>query len=192
MDQSKLIYMLRRNENNRNLEKVKELAMVELQRLDYKPRPFESQIISEKYAIQSSKIFYLYDMSVGRYARGILEYDDLIQEKRGDAKSHVIRSSLRMNGSSKFVNFYRMNKTKSFLKIFQMPDSVQRTLVNDFLNRIDMSTFIEDSKILVKSGSRFLVFSSQGDFISGVHFNDDLLREIQKIPNKEKFYKDKN
>lgn len=70
-----------------------------------------------------------------------------------------------------------------------MPDSAERTLLNDSLNRVDMSTFLEDSKILVKSGSRFLVFTSQGDFFSGVHFDDNLLKEIDKRPRYQRnFY----
>lgn len=84
MDENKLIQMLKSNENSRHLQRVRELAIVELQRLDYKPGPYEAQIISDKYAIYGSKIFYLYDVSVGRYPNGLLEYEDLIEEKRGN------------------------------------------------------------------------------------------------------------
>lgn len=45
-----------------------------------------------------------------------------------------------------------------------------------------MATFLEDSKILLKSGSRFLVFHAQGDFVSGVQFDDSLLKEIDRLP----------
>lgn len=51
MDENKMIWMLKRSENSRQLVWVKQLAMVELQRLDYKPGPYEVQILSERYAI---------------------------------------------------------------------------------------------------------------------------------------------
>jgi hypothetical protein len=51
------------------------------------------------------------------------------------------------------------------------------TLINDYLNWVDMSTFLEDGKILVKNRRRFMVFTSNGNFIDEVEFNDDILSD---------------
>ena len=58
------------------------------------------------------------------------------------------------------------------------------TLINDYLNWVDMSTFLEDGKILVKNRRRFMVFTNNGNFIDEVEFNDDILSD--KVPLDEK------
>ena len=48
-------------------------------------------------------------------------------------------------------------------------------LINDFLNWVDMSTFLENGKILVKIRRRFMIFTGDGNFIAETEFNDDIL-----------------
>jgi hypothetical protein len=47
-----------------------------------------------------------------------------------------------------------------------------------------MSTFLTDGKILVKIRRRFMVFSSNGNFIDEVKFNDDALDD--QVPLEDK------
>lgn len=58
-------------------------------------------------------------------------------------------------------------------------------LINDFLNWVDMSTFLENGKILVKIRRRFMIFTGDGAFIDEVTFNDDILNQVE-IPEKNK------
>ena len=62
MDESHVVHKMTRNLNNRSLNHEKELTMKEIQRLDFIPCAFDSIIMNDKYAIQGSKIFYLYDL----------------------------------------------------------------------------------------------------------------------------------
>jgi len=48
-------------------------------------------------------------------------------------------------------------------------------LINDIDQKVDMSTFLEDGKILVKIGQRFLLFDENGAFVDEIEFED--LRE---------------
>jgi hypothetical protein len=82
MDEQHVVYMLTRNENNRKLSLNKELTMKEIQRLDFNPAEFDNTILTEKYIIQGSKIFYLYDMSHEPFPEGIFESEDLIKTDR--------------------------------------------------------------------------------------------------------------
>ena len=48
------------------------------------------------------------------------------------------------------------------------------------MNKVEMSTFLQDGEILLKIGKGFLHFNSEkGDFIGKVKFNNDILKEYQ-------------
>ena len=79
MDDQYTVYMLTRNDNDRTLTIKKELTMKEIQRLDFKPREFDSVLLNEKYVIQGSKIFYLYDLAQEPFIEGIYEAENLIE-----------------------------------------------------------------------------------------------------------------
>ena len=53
-----------------------------------------------------------------------------------------------------------------------MPDNKTNVLVPDINNKCDMSTFLEDGKIMVKIASRFLLFHSNGSFIDQIEFKE--------------------
>jgi hypothetical protein len=177
MDESHVVYKMTRNENNRFLNVVAELTMKEIQRLDYKPKPFEQVTIKDKYTIQGSKIFYLYNLAEEPFPEGVYEAEELIQEDRSKPKSEFTKGPLLMGGSNRFYNIYRVNKFQSHLRIFLMPDSTQKVLINDFLNWVDMSTFLEDGKILIKIRRRFMVFTAEGAFLDEVKFDDTLINK---------------
>jgi hypothetical protein len=56
------------------------------------------------------------------------------------------------------------------MKIVYLPNAYEKTIINDFQNGVDMSTFLANGNILLKIFHRFLVFSTDGAFISKVTF----------------------
>tara|TARA_B110000285_G_C15032107_1_gene567330 strand:+ start:768 stop:944 length:177 start_codon:yes stop_codon:yes gene_type:complete len=55
------------------------------------------------------------------------------------------------------------------------PDSTSRVIINDYLNFVDMSTFLEDGKILIKIRRRYMVFTCNGAFIDEAQFDDAIM-----------------
>ena len=45
-------------------------------------------------------------------------------------------------------------------------------LINDFQEKVDMSTYLESGDILVKVFKRFMAFTANGCFIDEVEFNE--------------------
>ena len=70
-----------------------------------------------------------------------------------------IKGPFMSKGSNRFFNIYRISKFKLKISLFDLPDSVQKVLINDFQNKTDMSTYIEGGKILVKVFKRFMIFT---------------------------------
>ena len=72
--------MLKRIGQSRNLVIIKELAMEVMQRIDYDPKRFRQQFICDKYAIDKSKIFYLYDVGgvKEKQVNKLLDFDELL------------------------------------------------------------------------------------------------------------------
>ena len=96
-----------------------------LQRLDYKPDDYQEQIITEKYAILKSKIFYLYqptDKLEVQLNSLFFDFEDLIEEKSGHAKMNILKSPLQFKGSSMFLDFYYYCRTRSTIHVFNRPD----------------------------------------------------------------------
>lgn len=58
------------------------------------------------------------------------------------------------------------------MKIVYLPNAYEKTMINDFQNGVDMSTFLANGDILLKIFHRFLIFSTDGAFISKVTFEE--------------------
>jgi len=58
------------------------------------------------------------------------------------------------------------------MKIVYLPNAYEKTIINDFQNGVDMSTFLANGNILLKIFHRFLIFSTDGAFISKVTFEE--------------------
>ena len=58
------------------------------------------------------------------------------------------------------------------MKILYLPNAYEKTIINDFQNGVDMSTFLANGNILLKIFHRFLIFSTDGAFISKVTFQE--------------------
>ena len=100
MDDQFIVYMLTRNDNDRSLKVRKELTMREIQRLDFNPCQFDNVILTEKYAIQGSKIFYLYDLAHDPFIEGIFEPENLIEQTdKSKSLNRHIGGSFKMSGS---------------------------------------------------------------------------------------------
>jgi len=52
------------------------------------------------------------------------------------------------------------------MKISTLPVSKYTTLMNNFHETIDFSTFLENGKILIKNKDRYFVFTTSGIFIN--------------------------
>ena len=181
MDEENIVSKLTRNENNRELNLESELTLKEIQKLDFKPKPYENVILSDRYTIQGSKILYLYNIDNDPYPEGVFEAEDLIKEDKSSDEVHYIDGPTRISGSNRFFDVFRTTKFKSFLRIFQLPDKTQKTLINDFQNFVDMSTFLQNGNILVKIRRRFMLFTADGGFIEEISFDDSALEEIEAL-----------
>lgn len=118
MDENFVVHMLARNDNNRKLTHIKELSMKEIQTLDFKPKAYDDVIITDKYAIQGTKIYYLYDLSEEPYPEGIFEAEELIEDDKTQEKSNYIKGPLCIGGSMRYFDVYRKTKFVSHIRIY--------------------------------------------------------------------------
>ena len=82
--------------------------------------------MNQRYVIQGSKIFYLYDCDKEPFPEGIFESEELLEDKnRSKPKFDYIKGPFLSKGSNKFFNIYRINKFKAKISLFSLPDSVQ-------------------------------------------------------------------
>ena len=82
--------------------------MKEIHTIDFRPKPFDTTIICNNYAIQGKRIFYLFDISEEPYPDGVFESEDLVQEIK--EKNTYLKGPIQMRGSTKFFNVYRTGK----------------------------------------------------------------------------------
>jgi hypothetical protein len=136
--------------------------------------------MNEKYAIQGNKIFYFYETNEEPFPEGILESEDIVVERRGMPKSKHVYGPYPIQGSDKLFNIYQINKFKSHITIMLSPDSTSQTVINDFQNFCDMSTFLENGYILIKCRRRYMVFDSCGRFIDEIEFDNSILEGMSK------------
>lgn len=52
------------------------------------------------------------------------------------------------------------------------PNSNQTSLIADFQDKCEMSTFMDNDNILIKVASRFVIFNKDSHFIDEVEFKD--------------------
>jgi hypothetical protein len=103
-----------------------------------------------------------------------MESEDIVVDQRDKnvSKSEYLKGPIPILGSKRFFSIYQVDKFKSLMTICQRPDSTSKTLINDYLNTVDMSTFLEDGTILIKIKDRFMIFSAAGGFKNEAQFND--------------------
>jgi hypothetical protein len=61
------------------------------------------------------------------------------------------------------------------------PDSLVTTLVADFDEKVDFTTFMDNDRILLKIANRFMVFNNIGEFVDEVEFKDLQQEQIEEF-----------
>ena len=78
-----------------------------------------------------------------------------------------------VGNSEKYYNIYQYGGENHYkMKFYQKPDSSKYPLLNDLQETVDLSTFLSDGRILLKSGYRFYIFDKDGNFIDEIDFTD--------------------
>ena len=54
--------------------------------------------------------------------------------------------------------------------------------MNNFNNKIDFSTFLENGKIIIKNNYRYFIFTTSGIFIDQASFEDEATENDTEIP----------
>ncbi len=57
--------------------------------------------------------------------------------------------------------------------------------MNDFSNFVDMSTFLQGGQVLLRCRRRFMIFSSTGNYIDEVMFNNEGLQDKEETVDSE-------
>lgn len=69
---------------------------------------------------------------------------------------------------------YQVGKRHEYkVKVYQMPDNMHITMIQDLQKKVDLTTFLDDSSILLKIGKRYMHFSQDGKFIEEINFKED-------------------
>ena len=118
------------------------LKIKEKDRPNFKPEQFDCDgiIMSEKYLIDRSKIFYLYNDRP--LATGILDMSDLceledhefvLKDKKGNELNKAFANGpFPVGNSEKFFNVYQYGGLHYYkMKFYQKPDSSNYPLLND-------------------------------------------------------------
>jgi hypothetical protein len=87
-------------------------------------------------------------------------------------RSVHLAGPFKFQGSNRFINIYKKNTFESFVNIFYLPDTAEKTLIHDCFNGVDMSTFLDNGYIMLKIFHRFLIFTEGGVFVTEVIFGD--------------------
>jgi len=122
MDAGHVVHKLVRSANNRQLSAVKEVTLKEIQRYDFVPQEFDNYLLAEKYGVYREKMFYFYDAASDPFPEGLLEADELMEVDRGQAKKEFLKGPFTFSGSNRFYEVFRQGKTKSFMRIYTLPD----------------------------------------------------------------------
>lgn len=128
--------------------------------------------MTARYAIQGPTIFYLYDVSEQPYPEGVFEAEKVIEDAPTGTPTHYVNGPIRMTASQRFFNVYQLDKFVSHITILQRPDTAHEVILNDPFAWLDLSSYLDDGKILMKVRRRFMVFSCDGAFLSEVTFSD--------------------
>ena len=74
-------------------------------------------------------------------------------------------------GSTFFFCVHTIGQFKCVLSTYTLPDAQKVTLITDFQNQTDLSTFVNNGNILIKCKNRFMIFGDNGVFRCEVQFD---------------------
>lgn len=129
---------------------------------------FNPVIIRQQYLIYNSKIFYLY--SDEPHCDGILDMEKLNQGSvSSDSEIEIMLfqyGPLSVDGNNEFLVVYENQISSStFVRFYQQPDSCDVTMIPDFQQQCEFSTFLWNGDILLQVRDRFMVFDQTGKFM---------------------------
>ena len=63
--------------------------------------------------------------------------------------------------------------------VYQKPDSTKRTLIQDHFRKVEMSTFLDENRLMIQIDYRYMIFNTTGVFIGEVTFDDINLKRAE-------------
>tara|TARA_B110000285_G_C15033723_1_gene568087 strand:+ start:505 stop:1170 length:666 start_codon:yes stop_codon:yes gene_type:complete len=149
---------------------------------------FAELIIRDEYMINEGKIFYLKKKKA--WVNGILDMEDLSEikdKKKGELKKEYANGPFKIKGSEQFVIIYRYGPDFNYQqRMYQLPDSSNVSLINDQQEKTIFSTFLDDGKIFLNVGHRFVLFDKDGIFMDPVEFKFSEHQQKQALVSKLK------
>ena len=154
MDDHKVVNKLERMKERRNLEEVCDFSIKDKELTNFTDlSQFASPILADQFVIQESKIFYLYNEHP--FETGILDMEDLKINKEANhlnedeevssAERVFASGPYRYFGSQNFVIIFNEKNTNNYFQVkYTLPDSTQTSLMSDFDQKVDFSTFLDD------------------------------------------------
>ena len=142
---------------------LKTLYMKEKERVHFSASPYQDIILRDKYIISESKIFYLYQSNP--LDHGILDMEELSELQDNESPQDQLQKKFAMgpytiDGNEQFTIMYNLGVKRQIFKLrmYQMPDSVSTTLINDTEHSVKLATFLDKQTILVQIGYRYIIF----------------------------------
>jgi hypothetical protein len=125
-------------------------------------------IISSSYLVHEQKILYLCHGEP--LVDGVLDMEKLdgqsVAENRGASRVTCQSGPLPVDGTSEFLAIFTDRTSRSVSTcVYQLPDSYGVSLLADYENQCEFSTFLKGGEILLKINQRFMVFDKTGNFI---------------------------
>lgn len=164
--------------NGSQLERTERLWVHEEDRKDIAKKfgAFERVIINKDVMIARRHIYYLHD-SQESLVPGVLMSENLVEGIDSDYNFDCVDGPILYKGQDAFISMYVYKDSKDQeifyfrQRIYRMPNSSNKRLVNDFNSSCQMSTFLESGDILANFAGRFLKFNNDGVPIDEIIFD---------------------
>jgi hypothetical protein len=176
--------VLQRLKESKTLYEIQELYLKEKDKLNLKLNvPFQRIIISDNFVVQDQKIFYC--ISTINYPDGIMDMEKLEKKTTLRVNEKYKLGPFQVDGNDEFlIMIIDYNTFKVTSRIFLQPDSYKISLLADYQNKCEFTTFIKNGEIMLKILDRFMIFDQNGDFIYHVTFKDidsDTKNQFQRV-----------
>ena len=103
---------------------------------------------------------------------GIMDMEELADiPDKNKLEKRFANGPYCFHGSEQFVIIYRYGDQRIYrMRIYQLPDSTSVSMINDHQDKIDFSTFRDDTNILMSVNNRYVLFDKDGIFRDEVEF----------------------
>ena len=98
-------------------------------------------------------MLYLYERFDQPFNHGIFDLEDLLEfadpdqteDENKNISNRYVNGPIISKGSNQFIISYQQGNSLNFKqRVYQLPDKVSVTLINDFTNQVTMAQFIND------------------------------------------------